>query len=157
MEEQPRQIAVVESASRPGFLAVGELGFARRIAYLRRAASDAGAARPGVIWLGGFRSDMFGRKASHLDDQAARTGRAYLRFDYSGHGASEGRFEAATIGMWLEEVLALLRALSEGPQVLVGSSMGGWLALLAARALFASGEAARLRGLVLINYRFCQT
>jgi pimeloyl-ACP methyl ester carboxylesterase len=150
VEGQPRQIEIFENQSERGFLAVGTGAFTRRIAYLRRAAHGGGVQMPGVIWLGGFRSDMNGRKAVQLDRQAAQTGRAFLRFDYSGHGESEGCFEAATIAMWLEEVLAVLRALSEGPQVLVASSMGAWLALLAARALFSSGEAARLHGLVLI-------
>jgi pimeloyl-ACP methyl ester carboxylesterase len=93
---------------------------------------------------------MRGEQASALDRAAADSGRACLRFDYSGHGESDGRFERATIGQWLEESLAAFRTLTEGPQLLVGSSMGGWLALLAARALFASGEVASLRGLVLI-------
>ena len=93
---------------------------------------------------------MRGEKASYLDREAMAAGRAFLRFDYSGHGQSEGRFERGTVGLWLEEALAVLRALTEGPQILVGSSMGGWLALLAARALAAAGEAERLKGLVLI-------
>jgi pimeloyl-ACP methyl ester carboxylesterase len=79
-----------------------------------------------------------------------RPGRAYLRFDYSGHGLSDGSFEAGTIGVWLEESLAAIRELTEGPQILVGSSMGGWLALLIARALHQSGEEERLKGLVLL-------
>ena len=93
---------------------------------------------------------MRGEKASHLDRAAAAAGRACLRFDYSGHGESGGLFEGATIGMWLEETLAAFRALTAGPQILVGSSMGGWLALLVARALAEGGEAGRLAGLVLI-------
>ncbi|HET6377522.1 MAG TPA: alpha/beta hydrolase [Methylocella sp.] len=131
------------------FLTVGEGPFARRIAYLRRAARK-GSALPELLWLGGFRSSMRGTKAEYLDSCAARPGRAFLRFDYSGHGLSEGRFEDATIGMWLEEALAVIRSLTEGPLIIAGSSLGGWLALLAARALHASGEAERLKGLVLI-------
>jgi pimeloyl-ACP methyl ester carboxylesterase len=73
-----------------------------------------------------------------------------LRFDYSGHGRSDGRLEEGTISRWLEETLALMRAESEGPQILVGSSMGGWLALLAARALSEAGESERVKGLILI-------
>ena len=112
--------------------------------------SGAGAHRPGVVWLGGFKSDMASTKASRLDDWAAENGRAFLRFDYSGHGESGGSFEAGTISLWLEESLAVLRAMTEGPAILVGSSMGGWIALLVARALADAGEAARLAGMVLI-------
>ncbi|MCU0910562.1 MAG: alpha/beta hydrolase [Rhodobacteraceae bacterium] len=100
----------------------------RRIAFHR----TAGAA-PGVVFLGGFRSDMDGTKALHLEAWARAQGRAFLRFDYSGHGRSSGRFEDGCIGEWTEDALAAL-ALTEGPQVLVGSSMGGWIALLIARA-----------------------
>ena len=131
------------------FFNIGEGPGARRIAYLRRAAAPA-SGRTGLIWLGGFRSNMRGEKASDLDRRAAAEGRACVRFDYSGHGESEGAFARATIGIWLEESLAAFRTLTEGPQIVVGSSMGGWLALLLARALAASGEEARLAGLVLI-------
>ena len=89
-------------------------------------------------------------KASRLDDWAAENGRALLRFDYSGHGELGGSFEAGTISLWLEESLAVLRAMTEGPSILVGSSMGGWIALLIARALAQAEEAARLAGMVLI-------
>ncbi len=95
-------------------------------------------------------SDMQSSKATFLDQWAARQGRSFLRFDYSGHGLSEGRFDAGTIGRWLEDALAVIRAASAGPQILVGSSMGGWLALLCARAFAQTGETARLHGLVLI-------
>jgi pimeloyl-ACP methyl ester carboxylesterase len=84
------------------------------------------------MFLGGFRSDMTGSKALALRDACAARGRAFLRFDYSGHGASEGRFEEGTIGAWAEDALQVFDALAEGPQVLVGSSMGGWIALLLA-------------------------
>ena len=99
------------------------------LAY-RRAAGQA----PGVVFLGGFMSDMTGEKASALDAFCRRQGRAFLRFDYRGHGASGGRFEEAVISDWLADTLAVLDRLTEGPQVLVGSSMGGWLMLLAALA-----------------------
>jgi len=89
---------------------------------------------PGVVFLGGFRSDMEGSKALTLRDHCAAQGRAFLRFDYSGHGTSAGRFEDGTIGQWAADALAVLDALTEGPQILVGSSMGGWIALLLARA-----------------------
>lgn len=91
-------------------------------------------AQPGVVFLPGFRSDMAGTKAMFLRAHCAASGRAFLRFDYSGHGASAGRFEEGTIGQWAADALALFDALTEGPQVLVGSSMGGWIALLLARA-----------------------
>lgn len=87
---------------------------------------------PGVVFLGGFNSDMTGTKAEALSDLCAATGRAFLRFDYSGHGASGGRFEDGTIGRWLADAEAVVTALTEGPQILVGSSMGGWIALLLA-------------------------
>ncbi|WP_372604594.1 alpha/beta fold hydrolase [Actibacterium sp.] len=90
---------------------------------------------PGVVFLGGFMSDMEGTKAVHLEDWAQRTGRAFLRFDYSGHGQSSGAFADGTIGDWAEDAIAAISALTEGPQVLIGSSMGGWIALLVTRAL----------------------
>ena len=90
---------------------------------------------PGVVFLGGFASDMTGTKAQHLQAWAARSGRAFVRFDYSGHGASGGDFAALAIGDWLADARAVITALTHGPQVLVGSSMGGWIALLLARAL----------------------
>src|SRR6478735_9996170 len=95
-------------------------------------ATTAGRA-PTVVFLGGFRSDMTGTKAMALEAWAARTDRAYLRFDYLGHGQSSGRFEDGTIGRWLDDSLAAIDALTTGKLVLVGSSMGGWLSLLAAR------------------------
>ncbi|WP_149535576.1 alpha/beta hydrolase [Siccirubricoccus phaeus] len=87
---------------------------------------------PGVVFLPGFNSDMQGSKATELADWCAARGRAFLRFDYSGHGASGGRFEDGTIGTWLADAAAVIAAQSEGPQILVGSSMGGWMALLLA-------------------------
>jgi pimeloyl-ACP methyl ester carboxylesterase len=100
---------------------------------------------PTVVFLGGFRSDMTGTKAIALDDWARRAGHAFLRFDYLGHGQSSGRFEDGTIGRWLDDSLTALDALTSGKLVLVGSSMGGWLSLLVARA-----RPERLAGLVLI-------
>lgn len=90
---------------------------------------------PGVVWLGGFKSDMNGTKAVALDSWAAAHGSACTRFDYSGHGESGGAFTDGTIGRWLEESLAVFAKFCRGPQVLVGSSMGGWLALLLVREL----------------------
>lgn len=110
----------------------------RRIAYERVTGHG-----PGIVFLHGLRSDMTGTKAVALADWARRTGRAFLRFDCSGHGLSSGRFEDGAIGDWFEDARAALDRLTEGPQVLVGSSMGGWLALLLARAL-----PGRVKGLV---------
>jgi pimeloyl-ACP methyl ester carboxylesterase len=112
----------------------------RRIAYRQTAGTG-----PGIVFLGGFRSDMEGTKAVHLEQAAQARGRAFLRFDYSGHGASSGRFEDGGIGDWAADAMAVIKALTKGPQVLVGSSMGGWISLLAARAM-----PARLAGLVTI-------
>lgn len=102
----------------------------RRIAYARTAGQG-----PGVVFLGGFMSDMTGTKAQFLQDWATARGRAFLRFDYSGHGQSSGAFEGGSIGDWAEDALAVIAALTEGPQVLVGSSMGGWISLLVAKAM----------------------
>jgi len=92
-------------------------------------------AGPTVVWLGGFRSDMTGTKAQVLADWAAARGRDFLRFDYFGHGQSSGDFvKGGCITRWREDALAVIDQLTEGPLVLVGSSMGGWLSLLAATA-----------------------
>lgn len=90
-------------------------------------------AGPGVVFLGGFRSDMTGTKAVHLQTWAKTQGRSFLRFDYSGHGQSLGDVTDGCIGDWAEDAAYALDQLTEGPQVLVGSSMGGWIALLLAR------------------------
>jgi len=105
---------------------------------------------PGLVWLGGFKSDMKGTKAEALDRWAEKEGRACLRFDYSGHGESGGSFTDGTIGRWLEESLAVYLRFANGPQVLIGSSMGGWLALLLARALSQRSGVAPIAGMVLI-------
>jgi len=137
--------------SEPMFLSVGEGAKERRIAVRQRQGDS-----PGVMWLGGFKSDMGGTKAVALDRWAQEQNRAYVRFDYSGHGESGGAFTDGTIGRWLEESLAVFDACCRGPQVLVGSSMGGWLALLLARevrrraATAAPSPQAALAGLVLI-------
>ena len=102
----------------------------RRIAFERQAGQG-----PGVVFLGGFKSDMRGSKAEHLAQWAAHEGRAFLRFDYSGHGESSGDFEDGCIGDWAADAMAAVTALTDGPQVLVGSSMGGWISLLVARAM----------------------
>ena len=112
------------------FIDVGEGGDARAIAVRTRA-----GAAPGLFWLGGFKSDMRGTKAAALATFAADRGRGIVRFDYSGHGESKGAFADGTIGRWLTESVAVFTTYCRGPQVVVGSSMGGWLALLLARAL----------------------
>ena len=99
------------------------------IAYRRRAGKS-----PGIVFLGGFMSDMTGTKAATLHEFCAARGQAFVRFDYFGHGASSGDFADATVGRWKDDTLAVLDRLTEGPQVLVGSSIGGWLMLLAALA-----------------------
>jgi len=106
-------------------------------------------AAPGVMWLGGYRSDMKGTKAAALDEWAAASGHAFTRHDYSGHGESGGDFAEGTISRWLEESLAVMRAFTKGPQILVGSSMGGWIALRMAQELAGTGER-RVAGLLLL-------
>ena len=102
----------------------------RQIVYDQTAGSG-----PGVVFLGGFRSDMTGTKAQALQDWAQAQGRAFLRFDYSGHGQSSGDFLDGSIGDWAQDAAAVLSGLTAGPQILVGSSMGGWISLLLARAM----------------------
>jgi pimeloyl-ACP methyl ester carboxylesterase len=125
-------------------IAVGAGANARDIAILARQ-----GAGPGILFLGGFMSDMRGSKAEALDEWAAANGRALTRFDYSGHGVSGGDFADGTITRWLEEARAVLDAATSGPQILVGSSMGGWIALLLALAL-REAEPGRVAGLVLL-------
>ena len=103
-----------------------------KIAYHKASKGKGGA--PGVVFLGGFMSDMEGSKALALEAMCRRQNRAFVRFDYSGHGQSSGKFEDGTIGLWLRDALAVIDTLTEGPQILVGSSMGGWISLLLAKA-----------------------
>jgi pimeloyl-ACP methyl ester carboxylesterase len=91
-------------------------------------------AAPGIVFLAGLRSDMSGTKAGYLDGYCRHRGRAYVRFDYFGHGGSSGDFASGTIGRWAEDAIAVLDELTQGPQILVGSSLGGWIMLLAALA-----------------------
>jgi len=131
-------------------LEIGTGASGRAIAVRQRA-----GAAPGLFWLGGFKSDMRGSKAEALDQWAAAQGRACTRFDYSGHGESGGAFAEGTIGRWLEESVAVFTTCCSGPQVVVGSSMGGWLALLLLRELRKREKASRpakgsVAGLVLI-------
>jgi len=129
------------------FLHIGESASRHAIAIRARS-----GAAPGLFWLGGYKSDMKGTKAQALADWAEREARACVRFDYSGHGESEGAFTDGTIGRWLDDSLAVFDACCRGPQILIGSSMGGWLALLVARALRRRGKAgpASVDGVVLI-------
>ncbi|WP_442755143.1 alpha/beta hydrolase [Methylocystis sp. JAN1] len=125
-------------------------GASWRIARRLRQATGLGDGGPGLVWLGGFASDMESNKASFLDAWAQERGRAFLRFDYSGHGVSGGRFEEGCIGDWLEQTAALFDRSTQGPQIVVGSSMGGWIALLLAQRLAERKESRRLAGLVLL-------
>jgi pimeloyl-ACP methyl ester carboxylesterase len=127
------------------FVDIGGCRNARAIAVRARA-----GASPGLFWLGGFKSDMQGTKAVALARFAQERGRALVRFDYSGHGESKGEFVDGTIGRWLEETVAVFSALCRGPQVVIGSSMGGWLALLLARELRRLKVPASIVGMVLI-------
>jgi pimeloyl-ACP methyl ester carboxylesterase len=110
----------------PRFL---ELSSGGRLAY-----HDVRGGVPGVLFCGGFTSDMTGTKATALERFCSAEGRAFTRFDYRGHGASSGRFEDGTIGSWTEDALAIVDRVTEGPLIVVGSSMGGWIALLTALA-----------------------
>ncbi|TKT82759.1 alpha/beta hydrolase [Aquamicrobium sp. LC103] len=105
---------------------------------------------PGIVWLGGYRSDMKGTKAEALDQWAEAGGRAYTRHDYSGHGESGGEFRDGTISRWLGQSLVVLRRFTEGPQILVGSSMGAWIALRMIQELQKAGEGSRIGGLLLL-------
>jgi pimeloyl-ACP methyl ester carboxylesterase len=136
--------------SQPQFLLVGAGSEQRRIAHLCQRAQRSG--RPGIVWLGGLKSEMTATKATALAAWAAEHDLSCLRFDYSGHGQSEGRFEDGTLSRWLEEARTAFTQLTNGPQILVGSSMGGHIALLLLRALMAEAprEALRIKGLVLI-------
>jgi pimeloyl-ACP methyl ester carboxylesterase len=127
----------------PATITVGRGTEQRPIAVLQRP-----GANPGLFWLGGFRSDMMGSKALALDALGAEKGLAVTRFDYSGHGVSGGDFNHGTITRWLEEAEAVF-ATTQGPQIIVGSSMGGWIALLLAQALLQQGEK-RCHAMVLI-------
>ncbi len=141
------------------FLEIGE-GIERRVIAVRQQ----GGASPGLIFLSGYKSDMKGTKADALARWAARAGRGCTRFDYSGHGELDGEFIDGTIGRWLADSLAVFEACCRGPQIVIGSSMGGWLALLMVRALRqraadenalqtpqgTPGAAASITGLVLI-------
>ena len=129
------------------FLQIGGAGERRK----SRCASICGAL-PGLFWLSGYKSDMKGTKAEALALWAEQAGRGCVRFDYSGHGESEGAFTEGTIGRWLADSLAVFDACCRGPHILIGSSMGGWLALLMVRALKKRGRdaLASVAGMVLV-------
>src|SRR3982074_2723149 len=134
------------SGQQPAFIVVGKDSAARSIAVRARAGDG-----PGLFWLGGFNSDMQGIKALALDAWAVEHGRACVRFHYSGHGASGGGVIGGPIGRWLEDSVAVFEQFCAGPQVVIGSSMGGWMALLLAREVARRPEnRASLAGLVLI-------
>ncbi|MCP4315755.1 MAG: alpha/beta hydrolase [Hyphomicrobiales bacterium] len=127
---------------------VGMGADARMIAVCHRAATAKNG--PGLIWLGGYRSDMDGTKAVELDRYAGENGLACTRFDYSGHGQSGGDFTKGTISRWLEESLAVFDRFTDGPIILVGSSMGGWIAIRMLQELKKNGQADRICGLLLL-------
>ena len=106
-------------------------------------------AAPGIVWLGGYKSDMLGTKAQTLSDWTAREGRAFVRHDYSGHGESGGAFADGTISKWLSQSLAVFRHFTQGKQILVGSSMGAWIALRMVQELHKAGDS-NVAGLVLL-------
>ncbi|MBS9721689.1 alpha/beta hydrolase [Tianweitania sp. BSSL-BM11] len=124
-----------------GRLDVGDVSIAYR---------HAKGSAPGLMWLGGYRSDMTGTKAEVLAAHAAQNGLQFTRHDYSGHGLSGGEFADGTISLWLAQSLAVLDQVTEGPQILVGSSMGGWITLRMVQELNRRGDRGRIAGLLLI-------
>ncbi len=137
-------------AQEPQFITVGQGAEQRRIAYLSAPPAQDGA--PGLLWITGLKSDMISTKAEALSQWTAARGLGMTRFDYSGHGRSEGAFEDATVSDWLDESEAIFRGVTTGPQILVGSSTGGYLALLLLRRLMeaAPQDARRVIGLALV-------
>jgi alpha-beta hydrolase superfamily lysophospholipase len=127
------------------FLTVDGARGLRRIAFRKR-----GGAGPAVLWFGGFKSDMTSTKAARIDAWCAEHGRAMLRMDYAGHGASDGAFGDVVFSDWIEDAEAALDRLAGGPAVIVGSSMGGWIAALIAKRRMEAGRAGTIAGLVLI-------
>jgi len=131
----------------PQFL---NLSGGRKIAYHTSLKSQASST--GILWANGLRSDMTSVKAGRVQEWATSQGLSFTGFDYSGHGASTGRFEDGTIGAWVQECSAIFNQICKGPQIVVGSSMGGWIVLLVALAHLeqAGVENSRIKGLVLI-------
>ena len=130
---------------KPKILKVGTGTETREIAALAREGG-----KPGRVWLGGYRSDMAGTKAEAFDRWCGEQGLAFTRHDYSGHGQSGGQFRDGTISRWLEESLAVFEEYTWGKQILIGSSMGGWIALRMAQELQKQGKGDRLHALLLI-------
>lgn len=139
---------VATTQEQSGRLTVGTGDSAREIAYAHRPTARADA--PTLVWLGGYRSDMSGTKAMEMDAVAAEHGVAALRLDYSGHGQSGGNFNDGTISRWLEESIAVIDHIAPGRVILVGSSMGGWIALRMVQELARRGKNLKVEGLVLI-------
>lgn len=139
---------MISHSTTPTYVSVGSPP--RRLATLSTGNKD--SRKPSFIWLQGLKSEMISTKATALAEWGAQRGHAVTRFDYSGHGRSDGRFEDGTIGAWLEEAQAVFERLTEGPQVLVGSSTGAHIALLMLRDYLrhAPEHAARIKALVLI-------
>ena len=140
-EASGRELKTMTIANVPHFLDVA----GTEIAVRRRKGTG-----PEIMWLGGYRSDMRGTKAVALDEWAAEAGISITRHDYSGHGESGGAFRDGTISRWLDESLAVFRRLTEGRQILVGSSMGAWIALRMIQELHKSGEGRRVAGMLLL-------
>ncbi|WP_421855736.1 alpha/beta hydrolase [Oricola sp.] len=105
---------------------------------------------PGLVWLGGFMSDMLGSKAETLAALASQSGLSYTRHDYSGHGESGGAFRDGTISRWLAQSIAVFERYTEGPQILVGSSMGAWIALRMVQEINRGAADDRIAGLILL-------
>jgi len=139
----------MQNAPEPQFLSVGDGDASRQIAFILREASR-GEEAPTLVWLSGYRSDMSGTKAIELDRLSAELGLACLRLDYSGHGLSGGEFRDGTISRWLEEALAIVRHANPKRIIVVGSSMGGWIALRLAQELGKHADGPKLAGMVLI-------
>jgi pimeloyl-ACP methyl ester carboxylesterase len=148
LENRP-QVKAGNSAAIKGMnkIEFDEIGDDLKIAFIAEAGKDHGR-RCGIFWLGGFMSDMTGTKAEALADLARTTVRSCLRFDYSGHGASGGILTEGTISDWLAQAVHMFKRHTRGPQIVIGSSMGGWLAMLMTKAL--GEDAKRMAGLVLI-------
>jgi pimeloyl-ACP methyl ester carboxylesterase len=133
-EANPLQIGGETTQTSESGIAQLQIDHGSFLAYRRRFASGDGAKAPGIVFFTGFKSDMTGTKASTLDEFCHARGLGFLRFDYSGHGESSGDFLDGTISRWFADALAAFDRLTEGPQILVGSSMGGWIMLLVALA-----------------------
>lgn len=143
-------MGILDETSNLREIIVGNDENARKIALKHRAAKQGEENSGGFVWLGGYRSDMDGSKAIALDEHAGKLGLACTRHDYSGHGVSDGAFIDGTISRWLEESLAVFRSYTKGPQILVGSSMGGWIALRMVQELTKSDELDRVKALLLL-------